>query len=74
MGDRDQALQENWPRVFESLDEVKERLKEVERSHRQLQIQTELAATVVENAAVERTELYRKVEETGKVVAKFGRN
>jgi hypothetical protein len=41
------------------------RLKEVERVQQQLLMQSELAAVVAEQAAVERNDLYRKLEETG---------
>jgi hypothetical protein len=68
---KDRTNQENWSRVFASFDVITNRLVAVEKAHHQLMAQVELAALVAENVAMERTELYHKVEETGKVVAQM---
>jgi hypothetical protein len=47
------------------------RLKEVERVQQQLLMQSELAAVVAEQAATERNDLYRKLEETGREVSQL---
>jgi hypothetical protein len=48
MNDRDRAAQGNWDRMFESMEFVTRRLKEVERVQQQLLMQSELAAVVAE--------------------------
>jgi DNA-binding phage protein len=71
MNDRDRAAQGNWDRMFESMEFVTRRLKEVERVQQQLLMQSELAAVVAEQAVVERNDLYRKLEETGREVSRL---
>lgn len=71
MEEKDRTNQDNWSRVFSSLDTITSRLQAVEQSHQQLVTQVELAASVTEHAAMERTELFRKVEETRKIVAQM---
>jgi hypothetical protein len=57
--------------MFESMEFVTRRLKEVERVQQQLLMQSELAAVVAEQAVVERNDLYRKLEETGREVSRL---
>jgi DNA-binding phage protein len=71
MNERDRAAQGNWDRMFESMEFVTRRLKEVERVQQQLLMQSELAAVVAEQAVVERNDLYRKLEETGREVSRL---
>ena len=66
MEEHQRTNQENWNRVFAALEDLTGRVKEVERTQDQLMTQSELAAAVAEQAAMERNELYAKVEETGK--------
>lgn len=69
MADGERVSQENWSRVIETLEGVSSRLKDVERVQQQIMMWTELAASVAEQAAKERNDLGRKLEETGRVVA-----
>jgi hypothetical protein len=46
MDERDREVQGNWDRMFESMEFVTGRLKEVERVQQQLLMQSELAAVV----------------------------
>jgi nicotinate-nucleotide pyrophosphorylase len=69
MADGERVSQENWSRVIETLEGVSSRLKDVERVQQQIMILTELVASVAEQAAKERNDLGRKLEETGRVVA-----
>jgi hypothetical protein len=62
-------MQGNWDRMFESMEFVTGRLKEVERVQQQLLMQSELATVVAKQAAVERNDLYQKLEETGREVS-----
>lgn len=55
--------------MFASLDVITNRLVAVEKAHHQLMTQVELATLVDKHATVERTELFRKTEEIGRVVA-----
>jgi hypothetical protein len=57
--------------MFKSMEFVIGRLKEVERVQQQLLMQSELAAVVAEQAAVERNDLYRKLEEIGQEVSQL---
>jgi hypothetical protein len=50
---------------------VSSRLKDVERVQQQIMMRTELAAIVAEQAAKERNDLGRKLEETRRVVAQM---
>jgi hypothetical protein len=71
MADGERVSQENWSRVIETLEGVSSRLKDVERVQQQIMMRTELAASVAEQAAKERNDLGRKLEETGRVVAQM---
>jgi hypothetical protein len=71
MDERDRLVQENWDRMFESMEAMTGRLKEVERVQQQLLMQSELAAVVAEQAATERNDLHRKLEETGREVSQL---
>ena len=71
MDERDRLVQENWDRMFESMEAMTGRLKEVERVQQQLLMQSELVAVVAEQAATERNDLYRKLEETGREVSQL---
>jgi hypothetical protein len=69
MDERDRLVQGNWDHMFESMEAMTGRLKEVERVQQQLLMQSELVAVVAEQAATERNDLYRKLEETGREVS-----
>jgi hypothetical protein len=60
-----------WEKVFESLERLTDKMKKFENVQDQLMGQAELAAKVTEQVAVERDTLFRKVDETGKVVAQM---
>jgi hypothetical protein len=71
MEEQQRTNQENWNHVFEALEDLTGRVKKVERAQHQLTTQSELAAAVAEQAAMERNELYAKVEETGKEMSQL---
>jgi hypothetical protein len=71
MADRDRETQESLSKVMETLVVVSDRLKDVERVQQQMMMRKDLAASVAEQAAKERVEVCRKVEEIGKVVAQI---
>lgn len=71
MADQDRETQESLSKVMETLVVVSDRLKDVERVQQQMMMRKDLAASVAEQAAKERVELCRKVEEIGKVVAQI---
>ena len=71
MDERDRLVQGNWDRMFESMEAMTGRLKEVERGQQQLLMHSKLVAVVVEQAATERNDLYRKLEETGREVSQL---
>jgi hypothetical protein len=71
MEEQQRTNQENWNHVFEALEDLTGRVKKVERAQHQLMTQSELAAAVAEQAAMERNELYAKVEETDKEMSQL---
>jgi hypothetical protein len=60
---------ERWERVFQSLERLSKKLEAVDVVQQQLLGQADLAASVAEKAAEERTRMARQIEETGKAVA-----
>jgi hypothetical protein len=71
MAKKDRVTQDNSSQVFATLEDLGGRLETVEHALQQLMMQAKLAITVVEHAAMERTELYLKVGEIRKVVAQM---
>jgi hypothetical protein len=57
--------------VFQRLDQFSDQMAEVKAIQKELLGQSALAIAVAEQAAEERTLLFLKVEETGKVVAQL---
>jgi hypothetical protein len=62
---------DRWEQVFQRLDQFSDQMAEVKAVQKELLGQSALAAIVAEQAAEERTLLFCKVEETGKVVAQL---
>jgi hypothetical protein len=71
MAEKDRTNQENWKRVFDTLEGLGDRLQMVEKVQHQLLAQVGLSTTMVEKATEERMELFSKVEETGREVAQM---
>jgi hypothetical protein len=71
MDERDRSVQGNWNHMFEYMEAMTGRLKEVERVQHQLLMQSELAVVVAEQDATERNNLYRKLEETSQEVSQL---
>jgi hypothetical protein len=62
---------DRWEQVFQCLDQFSDQMAEVKAVQKELLGQSALATAVAEQAAEERTLLFCKVEETGKVVAQL---